>query len=423
MTSLLWPGDHRAGDHLSDAAVLAAMLEVEDAWLDGLIAARIAPPEAACDLTSLVGPADLATLAEDAEDGGNPVIATVTLLRERAATDSPAAARWLHRGLTSQDVLDTALMLELRGLISTVSHQLRDQVASLARTVDDHRGSLMAGRTLTQYAVPTTFGRKAASWLDGLLAAARDLDAVAAQIPGQLGGAGGTMAATTELARRRGLVDPSQVAWRLAETVADRLGLAPAVPWHTNRAPITRVGDALVRACDAWGHIAADVLVLARPEIAEVREAAKGGRGGSSTMPQKANPVLAVLLRRTAMAAPGLGAQLHLAAAEQVDERATGAWHLEWPALQRLGRAVVAAADQATELLQGLDVEAPTMRRRALANAEELLAERRSLTQLVADDAATQTTHEEELGGYLGTADRIITTVLSKAEDYLQEKR
>ena len=123
--------------------------------------------------------------------------------------------------------------------------------------------------------------------------------------------------------------------------------------WHTSRAPLTRYADALVRATDAMGHIANDVLLLARPEIAELAEPAVAGRGGSSTMPQKANPVLSVLVRRAALAAPAQAAQLHLAAASTVDERPDGSWHTEWTALATLSRHTLTAASQTAELLDG----------------------------------------------------------------------
>src|SRR4051794_23213972 len=169
MSSLLWPGDERAGDLMGDAAVLRAMVAVEAAWLVGLVELKIADPSAAraaADLNVLVGEADLAGIAAGAEAGGNPVIPLVTLLRTRLAERAPpAAAEWVHRGLTSQDVLDTALQLGLRDVAVRVGGELAAQVAALAALADRHRASVMAGRTLTQHAVPVTFGLKASAWL------------------------------------------------------------------------------------------------------------------------------------------------------------------------------------------------------------------------------------------------------------------
>src|SRR5690606_6142354 len=163
----------------------------------------------------------------------------------------------------------------------------------------------------------------------------------------------------------------------VAQAFADELALRwPGVPWHTNRSVITRIGSAVVTACDALGVIATDVAMLSRPEIGELREGAVAGRGGSSTMPHKRNPVLSVLIRSVALQAPLLGAQLHLAAAQAVDERPDGAWHSEWPALIRLLEAGVTAASQAAELTSGLEVDAGQMEDRVAGAADELLSER-----------------------------------------------
>jgi 3-carboxy-cis,cis-muconate cycloisomerase len=140
--------------------------------------------------------------------------------------------------------------------------------------------------------------------------------------------------------------------------LARRLGLDDARPWHTQRRPVTRVADALVAATDACGRIARDVLTLTRAEIGELSEA-RGG--GSSSMPHKANPVLSVLVRRAALTTPQLAATLHLAAADQVDERADGAWHAEWDTLRLLARRSVVAVSQTAELLDGLRVHPDRM--------------------------------------------------------------
>jgi 3-carboxy-cis,cis-muconate cycloisomerase len=415
MTSLLWPGDARAGDIFTDAAVVRAMVAVEHAWLAGLVALRVAPPEAAADLRGLVGPADAAGLAADGEAGGNPVIPLVALLRERAATSHPATARWLHRGLTSQDVLDTAVVLCARDALARVGEELRIQIGALAELADRHRGTVMAGRTLTQHAVPTTFGLKAAGWLRGLLEAAQAVDAVDARLPAQVGGAAGTLAGAAELARLAGAEDPATTAVKLTERTARALGLEPAPPWHTSRGVVPAIGDALASCTDAYGRIANDVLTLARPEIGELAEPPAEGRGGSSAMPTKTNPVLSVLLRRAALAAPALAAQLHLAAADAGDERPAGAWHVEWQALQLLGRRTVVAASQATELLTGLWVDADRMRATADA-AGDLLAERRSL----ADVAGTADVAPPDVASYLGANDLIVDAVLERAGRWLK---
>ena len=399
MTDLLWPGDERAGDLFGQGAFLAAMVRVESAWLGALVRAGIAPPAAAeAALDTLVDEADVATLASAAESGGNPVLPLLSLLRSR--TDDEATRTWLHRGLTSQDVIDSALMLCAREAISGIGVELERQTQTLAALADQHRDTVMPGRTLTQHAVPITFGLKAARWLDAVLDAREQLAGV--RVPAQLGGAVGTLAATVELARAADLADPVKAARSVAAEAAAALNLDDARPWHTGRAPLTRLGDALTTATDAWGRIANDVLVLARPEIGEVAEPA--GRGGSSTMPHKANPVLSVLIRRTALAAPALAAQLHLAAAESVEERADGGWHIEWSALATLARRTVVAASQTTELLAGLRVDGARMADNAQRARSSLLAEQASITGEAATDPAA----------YLGATPDLIAAVLDR---------
>ena len=195
----------------------------------------------------------------------------------------------------------------------------------------------------------------------------------------QLGGAAGTLAASTELARLRGLPEPAQVSWRLVESVASALGLVPSVPWHTSRTVITAAGDAFVGCTDAYGRIAADVATLSRPEIAELAE---GSGGGSSTMPQKHNPVLSVLIRRSALTGPPLASTLHLAAATNVDERPDGSWHAEWATLRDLARRTVVAASQASELITGLVVDEDRMAAN-LAAAAGIEAEQQAMADLV----------------------------------------
>jgi 3-carboxy-cis,cis-muconate cycloisomerase len=398
MTDLFWPGDHRGGDLMSDTAFLAAMAEVENAWLAVLVDAAVAPEAASADLASLVSSADVEAIAAGAEADGNPVIGLLALLRERAGGE---AAHWLHRGLTSQDVVDTAMMLCLRDGLSRIESEIATQVSTLAALAETHHHAPMLARTLTQPALPSTVGMKMANWLSGVLDAA---DAVAALpgLPVQAGGAAGTLAAATELTGSAG------EAVALSGRLATAVGLADAGPWHTTRSVITRVGDALVTCCDAWGHIAADVATGSRPEIGELTE---GRGGGSSTMPHKNNPVLSVLIRRASVAAPALGATLHSASAASVDERSDGGWHTEWATLRTLTRRTIVAAAQTTELLAGLVVD--TDRAAAnLAAAGDLLAEQRSMSEL---------TGRAALSSYTGAIDHLIDAALQRARHHLKE--
>ena len=404
MSNLLWPGDERAGDLFSDEAFLAAMVAVEEAWLDALAGSGIAPAGVAkLDLQRLVGHQHLPVVASTSERGGNPAAALVDVLRAALAEVSGDGARWLHRGLTSQDVVDTALMLCARDAFGVVTTALREQVRLLVALVEGHRRTPMVARTLTQHAVPTTFGLKAAGWLTGVLDA---YDATAALVlPVQVGGAAGTLAATVELAGD--LDEPVGSATALSLELATALGLTASTPWHTTRSTVTRVGDAATGCTDAWGRIATDVLTLSRPEIGELAE---GAGGTSSTMPHKANPVLATLVRRTALSSPSLAATLHVAAADAGDERPAGAWHAEWDTLRTLLRRTVVAAGHTTELLAGLEVRADRMAATLAAASDAVGSEQRAMADLAGRTPS---------GGYVGAADAFIEAPLARAAGVL----
>lgn len=397
MTDLFWPGDHLAGDLMSDDAFLTAMVAVEQAWLGCLVDAGIAPEDARAEL--FVKSGDAETIARRADVDGNPVGALVALLRDRS---DAATARWLHRGLTSQDVLDTAVVICVRDALIRISVECAAQVRDLADLAERHRGTAALARTLTQAALPSTLGAKIARWLGGVLDAADPLADLRTSLPVQIGGAIGTLAATTELA---GSVDG---ALALSDALADELMLASALPWHTTRSPITRIGDALVTCCDAWGHIAADVTTGSRPEVGELAE---GSGGGSSTMPHKSNPIRAVLIRRAALTAGPLGATLHTASAASVDERSDGAWHAEWATLRTLARRTVVAAAHTSDLVSGLRIDESRVAAN-LATAEGLLSEQRTMTELTCRPA---------LSDYTGATDRFVDATLSRARRFLEE--
>jgi 3-carboxy-cis,cis-muconate cycloisomerase len=314
MSELFWPGDGRAGDLFTDRAFLAAMVRVESAWADA-------------DL-------DVPGIELAAEAGGNPVIPLVEALRAA----HPDLGDRIHTGLTSQDVLDTALVLMLREAVLAVEALVRTQLARIAALAGELGSVPMMGRTLTQDAQPITFGAKLDTWRRGLADGIADLGHLT--FPVQKGGPVGT--------DRRGL-----------DVLAGRLGLEGSEPWHTSRRTVTRAGDALVALTDAFGRIARDVLELSR-----TGELTEGVGGGSSSMPHKHNPVLSVLVRRAALTTPMLAATLHLAAAEQVDERADGAWHAEWDTLRLLVRRTAVAASQTAQLLDDVQVHPDVMKAR-----------------------------------------------------------
>jgi 3-carboxy-cis,cis-muconate cycloisomerase len=278
---------------------------------------------------------DFAELVADARRVGNPVEPLVRRLRERYP--------YAHDGATSQDILDTAAALVARDGTSLVRAQLDAVADACARLADEHRATVMAGRTLLQQATPTTFGLKAAGWLVAVLDV-RDLP----PLPVQLGGATGTLAAFGS----RGL----EVRRRLAE----ELGLGePTLTWHANRVPVARLGAALSVAAGACAKIALDIELLAQTEVAEVREAEGGG---SSTMPHKRNPVRSTLARACAVGAQAAAGVLAAGVAEHEHERAAGAWHAEWNALADALMLTGATAWWVREALEGLEVDADRMR-------------------------------------------------------------
>lgn len=361
---LLSPATAGSDAVVSDSAVLQALVDVEIGYLRALVTAGIAPASAA---EALDGPGIAAAeLALRARSGGNPVIPLVADLR---AAVSPDAAPWIHRGATSQDILDTALILTAHRARAQALTALDHAAASLAVLANAHRSTVAAARTLTQHSTPTTYGLRFATWLTALLDARDALTAVS--LPAQLGGASGTLASLVEIA------DATRAA-AMPMAFAAQLGLAPPpAPWHITRATITRLGDALVGVTDVFGLIGGNIATLSRTEIAELSDAAPGS---SSTMPQKQNPVGSVLLRSLSLRAPGLASTLHVAAATSVDERPDGAWHAEWPTLRELLRLVVGGAARLEELTAGLTVNTAAVASNLALTGDDILAERVALS-------------------------------------------
>lgn len=301
-------------------------------------------------------------------------------------------------------------MLAVRAAADDLTTQLTRQISTLSELVARHRATPMVARTLTQHAAPITFGAKAAAWLNATVDACERVAVLTT--PVQIGGAAGTLAATTELAALlTGAADPAGVSLQLAHSTATALGLADRPAWHTARAPVTAAADAFVGCTDCWGRIASDIVTLARPEIAELGEPAAGGRGGSSSMPHKRNPVLSILIRRAAIAAPPLAATLHTAAALTGDERPDGAWHAEWDTLRTLVRRTLVAASQGSELLAGLTVH--TQRMAENLAAADVLGEQRAIADLVGKQPSAT---------YFGAADRLIDESLRRAAMVLAQR-
>ena len=351
-----------ASTAVSDSAWFDALLDVEAALARAAAATGLVPTTAADAVTrACAEPAglDLATVVARAADAGNPVPPLVRVL-QAAVGERDAVA--VHVGATSQDILDTALVLLTRRAIAAIDHDLAVAAEAAAGLARAHRDDVVMGRTLMQQALPTTFGLKAAGWLSGLDGARLRLAEVVASLPVQYGGAVGTLAAT----------DGSGTALR--EALAAELGLvATAAPWHTVRLPIADLAGVLGATAGVLATVAVDVVLMAQNEIAEVAEAGGAGRGGSSAMPHKRNPVAAISARACARRAPGLVATL-LAAMEQEHERAAGAWQSEWPALTDLLVAVGSAAAWLGESLAGLRPDPDRMAATVMAARDPELA-------------------------------------------------
>nr|WP_202509792.1 3-carboxy-cis,cis-muconate cycloisomerase [Streptomyces sp. SID5643] len=343
-----WAGSAAAAD-TGDHAYLRALLDAEAALTRAQAALGLAPAEAATTVTEAAGGAfDAVSLAGRARAGGNPVIPLVADLT-KAVGD--VYGPYVHRGATSQDIMDTATMLVAARALGPVLADLGRTEQALALLAAGHRDTAMPGRTLTQHAVPTTFGLKAAGWRSLVLDARDRVKAVRESLPAQLGGAAGTLAAFGAY----GAGDPAG----LPEAYARELGLrAPDLPWHTLRTPIGDLAGCLAFAAGALGKVAVDVLTLSRTEIAEVVE---GSGGSSSAMPHKSNPVRSTLIAAAARRAPQLAATLYGSMAAE-DERPAGAWHAEWEPLRDLLRLVGGAARDAAELAEGLRIRPGAMR-------------------------------------------------------------
>lgn len=352
---------------LSDAALLRAMLDVEAALAAAEADAGIVPAAAARAIGEACAQSafDIARLGTDAQVAGNPV---VPLVRALGAAVPEAARPWVHHGATSQDILDTALMLLARRSGTLLLRDVSAAAQVCADLASRHRDTVMVARTLGQQAALTTFGLKAAGWLTALdESEARLREVLEHRIAVQLGGAAGTLGVL-------GVTGPS-VLGRLAEL----LGLAePVVPWHTDRQRLLELAAALGAVVAAAGKIALDVELLAQTEIGEVSEGTISPdgeqRGGSSALPHKHNPVDAVLIRSAAYRAPGLVATLY-AAAQHEHERAAGAWHAEWQPLRELLGIAGGALSRIGALLAGLEVHADRMRSDVDATGGLLMAE------------------------------------------------
>jgi 3-carboxy-cis,cis-muconate cycloisomerase len=339
----------RMAELWSDETLVREMLAFQAALARAEAEAGVIPHEAAAAIAAAcqVEGFDLPALYREAALAGTPAIPLVRMLTERVGGE---ARRYVHWGATSQDAMDTALALRLREGLALLTAQMREVAAACASLAERYRHTPMAGRTLLQQAAPITFGLKAARWLALTVRQARRLDALRERVAVvQLGGAVGTLAA----------LGPSGIA--VMERLAGELGLgAPDLPWHAERDRVAEVAAALGVVAGAMGKIAGDVVLLAQTEVGEVREAPVPGKGGSSAMPQKRNPVDATMALAASRLAIGL-VPVALGAMLQEHERATGGWQAEWAALPALFRATSGAVARVHGAVSGLEVDAEQM--------------------------------------------------------------
>jgi 3-carboxy-cis,cis-muconate cycloisomerase len=356
----LFAGVFARGDgatQTSDRAWLQALLDFEAALARACDSVGLVPRDAADAISAAcaAGLYDIGEIGRQSAATATPVVPMLERLRAHVGGD---AAQYVHFGATSQDAIDTAAILVATRTLPAIHADAAAAAELCAGLAERHRDTAMIGRTLLQQALPTTFGLKAAGWLADLDLARGRLAEVAVDLSDvQLGGAVGNLGAFGE----RGQA--------VARALAAELGFEPPLaPWHTQRARVVVLGDMLALLAGVLGKVGRDVTLLAQGEVGEVREGGEG-RGGSSAMPHKQNPVSSVVLVACAQRAPGLAATLHSAMLQE-HERAAGSWHAEWETLTALLRLAGSSAAWARDLFERLEVDAERMRANLAAAAD-----------------------------------------------------
>ncbi|MFZ0201982.1 MAG: 3-carboxy-cis,cis-muconate cycloisomerase [Candidatus Sulfotelmatobacter sp.] len=410
-------GSAAMSEIFSDAARLQHMLDFEAALARAEARCGVIPAAAAAAISSkcMAKLIDVGALAAATAASLNPAIPLVKQLTALVAQEDPEAAQFVHWGATSQDANDTGLVLQTRKALDILEVGLTALCAGLTKLMQQYRSTPLAGRTLMQHALPTTFGVKVAGWLDGMnrhrerFAQTRTRVLVL-----QFGGAVGTLAALGE----KGL--------QIAEALAAELQLdLPAMPWHTQRDRVAEVATTLGLCTGSLGKMARDISLHMQTEVAEVLEPAGEGRGGSSTMPHKRNPVSAAVVLSAAVRVPGLVGTM-LSALVQEDERGLGNWQAEWETLPEIFRLTDGALHQMATIVPHLEVDAARMRRNLEAADGLIFAEAvtmvlashlgksaaRALLETASREARNSGKHLREVLGQ----DRTVSEHLSAAE-------
>lgn len=363
-------------------AMLQAMLDFEAALARAQGAIGLIPKKSATLIASScrVEGLDLTALEDATAKSGNPAIPLVKALTARVKAKSEDAAKFVHWGATSQDVIDTASVLQFARAHAVMDAQLKRLQSALDALARKHAKTLIAGRTLMQHAVPQSFGLKVAGWLDSVtFARARLADAANAAHVLQFGGAAGTLASLG--------VDGMKTAEALSKDL--KLPL-PAAPFHARRERFADLASALGLLAGVLGKMARDISLMGATEFGEVFEPAAEGKGGSSTMPHKRNPVAATIALAAANSAPHLVASM-LSGMVQEHERGVGNWHAEWRTLPELFCIVGGSLAHMLDTAEGLEVDTARMRENVELTKGLLLAE--SLSMSLAEKIGKAASH------------------------------
>ena len=337
----------------SDTASVQAILNFEAALVRAQARAGIVSPDAAAAIVSScrVELFDLPSLAQAMPSAGNLAIPLLKQLNALVARNSPEASRYVHFGATSQDALDTGLVLQLRAAAGAIRKDLDAMVLALVDLTQTHRKTLLVARTWLQHALPTTFGYITAGWLDASLQHRERLDSLLERsLVLQFGGAAGTLAALGG----RG----AEIAKLLAEELTLPL---PRIPWHAQRERISETAATLGLLSGTMAKIARDLSLHMQTEVGELSEPPSAGRGGSSTMPHKQNPVASAAILASATRVPALVATVFSGLSGEY-QRSLGAWQSEWEVVPEIARLTAGASHQLASLLPRLTVNAEKMR-------------------------------------------------------------
>ncbi len=350
----------------SDGARLQRMLDFEAALAKAEASCGVIPAGAAHAIASKcnVSLLDTAALANATALSLNPAIPLVKQLTALVTKDDAEAARFVHWGATSQDVNDTGLVLQIRQAFELLEGDLSSLCDGLIQLARKYRSTPIAARTLMQHALPTTFGVKVAGWLDAMNRHRERLEQTRKRVLVlQFGGAVGTLAAL----KGKGL--------QVAQVLSTELHLEfPVAPWHAQRDRVAEVAATLGLCVGTLGKIARDISLHMQAEIAEVFEPVAEGRGGSSTMPHKRNPVCAGVVLSATTRVPGLVSTM-LSAMVQEDERGLGNWHAEWETLPQIFRLTGGALHQMAAIVPHLEIDTERMRRNLDATQGLIYAE------------------------------------------------